>query len=141
MHAGANAIVASTTGSNIPGGYLPEKNYMFDTYIGTKIKTNRWLNNAEQGEFPEFHFGMKIYSDLCDELEHDDVSVGMAFRDAKNKYLPEDADWELWWNPPLLSSGGDSGYGTHVSAKYTSYHEYVLYGDPAFNPYEPVNQG
>ena len=140
MHAGANAIVASTTGSNIPGGYLPEKNFMFDTFIGTKMKTNQWLNKAEQGEFPEFHFGIKIYNDLCDILEKDDASIGQAFRDAKNKYLPEDADWELWWNPPL-SSGGDGGYGAKVSAKYTSYHEYVLYGDPAFNPYEPVNQG
>lgn len=140
IHAGANSIIASTTGSNIPGGYLPEKNFMFDTIIGNKLKYNQWMRKAEQGEFPEFHFGVKIYNDLCEELKQNDVSIGLAFREAKNKYLPEDADWELWWNPPL-SSGGDAGYGAHVSAKYTSYHEYVLYGDPAFNPYEPINQG
>jgi len=25
--------------------------------------------------------------------------------------------------------------------KYTSFQEYFLFGDPAFNPYEPCNEG
>jgi hypothetical protein len=141
IHAGANSVIASTTGSNIPGGYLEPKNFVFDTRLSTFLSYRKWSQKAEQGEFPEFHFGLKMYDDLCEELESDNVSVGLAFRNAKNRYLPEDADWELWWNPPLLSSGVDTGYGVHMPAKYTSYHEYVLYGDPAFNPYEPVNQG
>ncbi|MBS3777703.1 MAG: hypothetical protein KGY50_00230 [Candidatus Thermoplasmatota archaeon] len=140
IHSGTNSVIASTTGSNIPGGYLEPKNFKFDTRLSNYLSYREWSQKAEQGEFPDFHFGMKIYNDLCENLKTDDVSIGLAFRNARNRYLPEDADWELWWNPPL-SSGGDSGYGPQMPAKYTSYHEYVLYGDPAFNPYEPVNQG
>ena len=140
VHSGASSVVASTTGSNIPGGYLPEKKHMWDTDIGTKSRYKEWEEKAAQGEFPDFHFGLKIYNDMCHHLTGEDSTVGEAFRDAKNRYLPEDAEWELWWSPPLSSSGGEEGYGTHMGAKYTSYNEYVLYGDPAFNPYEPVNE-
>ena len=136
IHAGANAVIGSSTGSNIPGGYLEEKTRMFDLPLETTRKFKQAQADAEQNIFPDFHFGVKIYEDLCNNLKDMDCSIGLAFRDAKNVYLPEDAEWELWWNPPL-SSGEDSGYGDHVSAKYTSYHEYVLYGDPAFNPYVP----
>jgi len=38
LHSGVNALIASTTGSNIPGGYLPGKNHMWDTWIGTKLR-------------------------------------------------------------------------------------------------------
>ena len=139
IHSGVNCLVASTTGSNIAGGYLDPKNYMFDTKLSTELNLRQWEKKAEQGVFPEFHFGEKIYSDMCNYLAEDDVTVGRAFRDAKNQYLPEDEDWELWWSPPLDSSGGDEGFGTHIAAKYTSFHEYVLYADPAFNPYTPPN--
>jgi len=145
IHSGANTVVASTTGSNIPGGYLDEKKYMWDTKLGTKLRYNDWEKKADQGIYPEFHFGVKIYEDMCNFLADDDATMGEAFRDAKNIYLPEDADWKLWWSPPLTatssSAGAETGYGTHLAAKYTSFHEYVLYGDPAFNPYEPVNEG
>lgn len=138
IHSGVNCLVASTTGSNIAGGYLDTKNYMFDTKLSTELNLIQWERKAKQGIYPEFHFGEKIYSDMCHYLSEDDATVGRAFRDAKNQYLPEDEDWELWWSPPL-SSGEDSGYGTHIAAKYTSFFEYVLYGDPAFNPYTPTD--
>jgi len=138
IHSGVNCLVASDTGSNIPGGYLDPKNYMFDTKLGTELNLKQWENNIEQEIYPEFHFGWKIYDDMCHYLSEDNATVGSAFRDAKNQYLPEDANWELWWSPPL-SSGGDEGYGTHMSSKYTSFYEYALYGDPAFNPYTPAN--
>ena len=138
IHSGVNCLVASTTGSNIPGGYLDPKNYMFDTKLRTELNLRQWEKKAEQGIYPEFHFGVKIYSDMCHYLSEDDATVGRAFRDAKNQYLPEDEDWELWWSPPL-SSGEDAEYGTHIASKYTSFFEYVLYGDPAFNPYTPTD--
>ena len=138
LTSGVNSLVASTTGSNIPGGYLDPKGKIFDTRISTNRAQRQAEKKAEQDIYPDFHFGLKIYSDMCNNLK-EDFSVGKAFRDAKNTYLPEDADWQLWWSPPLSASsaGAGSGYSPHMSAKYTSYHEYVLYGDPAFNPYMP----
>jgi len=35
------------------------------------------------------------------------------------------------------SSGGTKAFGK----KYVAIHEFILYGDPAFNPYEPINKG
>ena len=139
IHSGVNALVASTTGSNIPGGYLEGKGYMFDTKIGTEARLRQAQRDAEKGIFPEFHFGVKIYDDMCHILADEDATVGQAFQEAKNIYIKGVDDWSLWWSPPL-SSGGDAGYGPHLPEKYTSFFEYVLYGDPAFNPYEPVNE-
>jgi hypothetical protein len=139
LTSGVNALIASTTGSNIPGGYLDPKDHIWDTVFSTNRARRNAENAAEDGEFPEFHFGSKIYKYTCENLEKD-VSIGKAFRDARNDYLPDDADWELWWSPPLSamsSAGAEVGLGTHLSAKFTTYHEYVLYGDPAFNPYMP----
>ena len=144
VHAGVNAFIASSTGSNIAGGYIEPKKYMFDTFWNVNKKEKQAQKDAEQGVLPEeFHFGVKIFNDVCNYLVKDDATMGMAFRDAKNRYLPEDAKWELWWSPPLSatgtssSAGGEATKGTHMEAKYTSFYEYALYGDPAFNPYTP----
>lgn len=137
INSGVAALVESTTGSNIPGGYVGDKPFMFDTKLGTEYRYRQAQKDAENDIFPENHFGVLIYDDMCHYLADDDATVGEAFREAKNDYLPSDADWELWWSPPL-SSGGDEGYGTHMASKYTSFFEYVLYGDPAFNPYTPA---
>jgi len=152
IHAGLNALIASTTSSNIPGGYLEPKKHMYDTIFSTKRAYNQAKKNAEKGNYSVFHFGIKIYHDMCQELKENNTSIGRAFRDAKNKYLPSDADWNLWWSPPLCSTlnlkhiretghGASEEYGPHLKSKYTSFREYVLYGDPAFNPYEPCNNG
>ncbi|UCD14076.1 MAG: hypothetical protein JSW60_01285 [Thermoplasmatales archaeon] len=160
LHAGVTSLIASPTGSNIAGGYLEPKNRMYDTpfsVLRSRINAN---NDAKQGIYPEPHFGYKIFTDLCEDLKKNNVSIGMAFRNAKNRYLPEDADWELWWSPPLVITGNPSldiemrnnyiermkstvggGKGPMLENKYTSYQEYLLFGDPAFNPYEPINEG
>ena len=86
----------------------------------------------------------------------------MAFRDAKNSYLPGDADWLLWWSPPLNIYTGDAlldlemaknnyadlykttaskGLSPMMESKYVSFQEYILFGDPALNLYEPCNEG
>ncbi len=160
LHAGVTSLIASPTGSNIAGGYIEPKNRMYDTPLSvlrTRMKANR---DAKQGIYPEPHFGYKIFTDLCEDLRKNNVSIGMAFRNAKNRYLPEDADWELWWSPPLVTTGNylldqeiinkyservkstaGSGKGPMLENKYISYQEYLLFGDPAFNPYEPINEG
>ena len=80
----------------------------------------------------------------------------MAFRNSRNQYLPEDADWKVWWSPPIVTTGyadldaqiiGDmydaatahSGLDPRMDNKYLSFFEYILHGDPAFIPYVPVN--
>ena len=161
MHAGLNTLVASSTGSNIGGGYLEPKNAMYDNPISTKLKYLRQKKGWENGVYTEEtsvpHFGFKFYTDMCTELKESDVSIGLAMRDARNKYLEADKDWELWWAPPLRtdSSFNPMGFGTDsedmyretssndpkmMEAKYVTYQEYLLFGDPAFNPYEPVNE-
>ena len=142
VHAGVGTIIASTTGSNIPGGYLPGKNKMYDTPLSVWLARREWENNAEKGIYPDLHFGFKLFEDISDFLAKKDCSVGEALKLAKNIYLPEDASWELFWTPPLSSSADvPDVYGPHEETKYTTYFEFTLYGDPAFNPYEPINEG
>ena len=141
LHAGVGNIISSTTGSNIPGGYLPGKNKMTDTPLSVWKAYREWERKAEQGIYPDLHFGFKLFEDISNYAKEKDCSIGEAFKHAKNTYLPEDITWELWWTPPLSSSSDTPDvYGRHDEAKYTTYFEFVLYGDPAFNPYEPINE-
>ena len=141
LHSGVGCLVASTTGSNIPGGYLPGKDKMTDTRLSVYLAEKEWEKKVQQGIYPDLHFGFKMFEDMSGFLKEQDCSTGEAFKQMKNIYLPEDIDWQLWWTPPL--SGGDAPdvYGPHHEAKYTSYYEFTMYGDPALNPYEPVNEG
>ena len=79
----------------------------------------------------------------------------MALRDAKNNYLPQDADWELWWSPPLVAAGSSAEYSQiqqtysnnmksealadpfMMKNKYTTFQEFNLFGDPALELYVP----
>jgi hypothetical protein len=143
LHAGPASMIAATCGSNIAGGYLPGKPHLRDNIIGNYLRQREWERKAEQDIYPDLHLGAKIYEDMCNHLTQD-KTIGEAFRDAKNQYLPEDADWELWWSPPLSSMNTDApepalGWGTHIGPKYSSFNMYQLYGDPAFKPYIPIN--
>ncbi|MBN1280459.1 MAG: hypothetical protein JXA00_02300 [Candidatus Thermoplasmatota archaeon] len=154
LHAGCNAVVAATTTSNIPGGYLEPKNTMYDFPGQALIRVLQWSRNARQGIYPDQHFGDKIFTDTCEELKVKGTSIGEAFTEAKNKYLPEDWDWEVWWSPPLVTTGvaaldhelysdlikstaGTSGLDPRLDNKFQSFFEYHIYGDPAFVPYVP----
>ena len=154
LHAGVASLVASPTGSNIGGGYLEPKKTKYDFPIQTYLKYIKAKGEWKRGVFPEAHFGEKIYEDLCSNLMQFNCSVGKAFRDSKNSYLQADADWMLWWSPPLNVYIGDNvepddvykttaskGLSPMMESKYVSFQEYILFGDPAFNPYEPCNEG
>lgn len=156
LHAGVNALIISPTGTNIGGGYLEPKKSKYDLPGQALIRYIKAKINANKGIYPDPHFGYKVYNDLCEELRTDDCSVGLALRDARNKYLLADADWLLWWSPPLVNTGDSalnsqlnaemlsraaSGLSPMMESKYVTFQEYFLFGDPAFNPYEPVNEG
>ncbi len=162
LHAGVAALVASPTGSNIGGGYLEPKNTKYDFPIQTYLKYIKAKIQWKQGNFPDPHFGEKIFEDMATNMWKMNMSVGKALRDAKNSYLPEDASWLLWWSPPLNIDAGDAllnlqmaqnnyedlyqttaakGLNPMMEAKYVSFQEYILFGDPALNVYEPGNEG
>ncbi len=154
LHAGCAAVVASTTTSNVPGGYIEPKQTKYDFPGQSLYRYMQAKQDARKGIYPDQHFGFLIYSLVCDELKNKETSLGMAFREAKNQYLPKDADWEVWWSPPLLTTGiasldaeyqkhmadnQPSGLDKRLDNKYMSFYEYALYGDPAFIPYVPMN--
>jgi hypothetical protein len=155
LHAGIASLIASPTGSNIGGGYLEPKKTKYDLPLQTYFKYIKAEGQWKRGNFPDAHFGEKIYEDTCSNLEKFNYSVGLALRNAKNSYLKADAPWLLWWSPPLdISTGGllvdqadlyrttaSKGLSPMLESKYVSFQEYILYGDPAFNPYEPCNEG
>ena len=107
-----------------------------------------------KNEYPDFHFGAVIGEDFIIDLINDDSTTGRALRDAKNQYLPKDANSTFYWTPPLMSSAipeflleetttvEPTPQFTETRAlekKYVAVHEFTLYGDPAFNPYQPLN--
>jgi len=154
LHSGCNAVIAATTSSNVPGGYLEGKSTKYDFPGQTALRYLQANGNAKNDIYPEMHFGFKIYSDLCEELKTEDTSIGLAYREARNRYLPEDAEWPVWWTPPLLitglkdidakilessSGGSQSDLEPRLDNKFMSFYEYALYADPAFVPYVPSN--
>ena len=80
-------------------------------------------------------------------MQEHDSTIGSALRESRNKYLEEDADWDMYWTPPLKKLGDalfkkrDVEKDNFIEHKYVNYQEFLLYGDPAFNPYEPANLG
>lgn len=162
LHAGVASLIAAPTGSNIGGGYLEPKTRKYDLPLQTYLKYIKAKGQWNRGIFPDAHFGEKIYEDLCMDLMKFNSSVGMALRNAKNNYLKADAPWLLWWSPPLNIYTGSTlsdiemarngnvdlykttaskGLSPMMESKYVSFQEYILFGDPAFNPYEPCNEG
>jgi hypothetical protein len=157
LHSGCNAVIASTTCSNIAGGYLEPKNTMYDFPGQTLIRYLQWSSKVKQGIYPDMHFGFKIYTDTLTQLKQENTSLGKAFKEARNLYLPQDVPWEVWWSPPLVHTGipaldekiqndmtkrtaDSSGLNQQLDNKYLSFFEYTLYGDPAFVPYVPLTE-
>ena len=155
VHSGAVAVFAPSMESNIAGGYLEPKKHVWDTpwsVLRAYLNTTR---NAKKGIYPDAHFGYLLYEDMCKELMKN-ATIGLAFRNAKNAYLPKDANWTLWWSPPLMTTGNflldlkivkerfekfmemsGGKKAKFLPNKYFEFQEWELYGDPAFNPYIP----
>ena len=136
LHAGVNAFIASTRVTADPG-YL-EPGLIFKGF-GAKGFVKALLNLMLKNEYPELHFGAVIAEEFILDLINNDSTVGMALRNAKNVYLPKDANSTFLWTPPLLKARFE--YGRYLDKKYVCLREFNLYGDPAFNPYQPINEG
>jgi hypothetical protein len=148
LHAGANAFVAASRVTADPG-YL-EPGRIFEGF-GAWGFINATRNLRRNGEYPHPHFGAVIAEDYILHLVENDSTAGMALRNAKNVYLHKDANTSFLWTPPLVSTGcplidakiRDAitprfEYGKYLDKKYHCLHEFNLYGDPAFNPWNPT---
>jgi len=135
LHAGINAIVASTRVTADPG-YI-EPGLIFKGF-GAKGFVKSLIKYLIKGEFPEPHFGAVIAEDFILNLNNNET-VGIALRNAKNSYLPKDANSTFLWTPPLTKARYESGI--YLDKKYVCLREFNLYGDPALNPYQPINKG
>ncbi|MEM2935013.1 MAG: C25 family cysteine peptidase [Candidatus Thermoplasmatota archaeon] len=140
IHAGLNSFIASTRYTADPG-YL-EPGLIFKGF-GIYGYINASINLKMHEKYPDLHFGALLAEDFIIDLIENNSSVGIALRNAKNKYLPKDANSTFLWTPPLYFSGDPFekiGWNFQpeetnaLDKKYVCLHEFTLYGDPAFNP-------
>jgi len=139
LHSGVNALIASSRGTPAPST-LDEKQRAVGFGVSEYLKTKR--NPDLQG----LHFSALYADNIFRNLGSKDATVGLAFREARNAQW-EDADSKFFWAPPL--DGQTEGNMKKLSNegklclenKYTCQLEYNLFADPAFNPYEPSNNG
>jgi hypothetical protein len=159
LHAGVNAYVGATRVTADPG-YLEPRPLPGGWGLGTLGLLKATLDLALFDEYPDFHFGAVIGEDFIKQMINDDATVGLALRNAKNMFLPKDANSTFLWTPPLMFTTGISWLDEQLipgnndpqpqqgfektrvlDKKYVALHEFTLYGDPAFNPYQTVNNG
>jgi hypothetical protein len=155
LHSGTTSLIASGVTTNIAGGYLEPKNSQWDNPLSIKKAYNQNKRAADNGNYPDPHFALKIYTDMCFDMKDEDSTIGMAFRNAKNGYLQYEYDWPIWWSPPLVYTGDyeedqslqevfaermkeqAANNKLMLNNKWTCYQEYFLFGDPALNLYLP----
>jgi hypothetical protein len=155
LHAGANAYIGATRVTADPG-YLNPRPLPGGWGIGTLGLIKATWDYVIKETYPDSHFGAVIGEDFVTHLIVSDETVGMALRNAKNQYLPKDANSTFYWTPPLMGTMLP-GYITNddmvdltpqpqpfeetraLDKKYVAVHEFTLYGDPAFNPYQTMN--
>ena len=159
LHAGVNAYIGATRVTADPG-YLEPRPLPNGLGIGILGLMKAILNLRLRDKYPDLHFGAVIAEDFILDLIDNDSDIGTALRNAKNKYLPKDANSTFLWTPPLTlaPTGIDSidqelfeaaqgkllpgnSRTPVLDKKYVALHEFTLYGDPAFNPYQSLNDG
>jgi hypothetical protein len=156
LHAGVNTYIGATRFTADPG-YLPPRPFKNGLGFGILGLTKAIIDLKLKGEFPQAHFGAVIAEDFIVELIENDATTGMALRNAKNLYMIKDANTTFLWTPPLnfnsgifevnklvnsftSSTSSDRSEGTRdLGKKFVALHEFNIYGDPAFNPYQSIN--
>ena len=94
IHAGVNTFISTSRGSPGPG-YLDARRKP----VGFGIK--EYLETIINPELQKPHFGGLHAVNFFEDLTLYNVDVGTAFRTAKNKFLPMDANSTFFWTPPL----------------------------------------
>lgn len=122
LHSGMNAIVAPTRHQGI----------VFPGITPLEFTKNLYKYNVKD-EYPDLHFGALIAEEFFNSLIHEDASVGMAFKTAKNNYLQIDGPFAFRTGSKFTSKD------ENMDLKNAYHRVWILYGDPAFNPYQPVN--
>jgi len=123
LHSGMNAIVAPTRHQGIVFPGITPLEFM---------KTS--INYLIKEEYPDLHFGALIAEEFFNNLIQDDATVGMAFRTAKNNFLQIDGDFAFITGAKLLTQKEEN-----MDLKHACHRVWILYGDPAFNPYQPIH--
>lgn len=155
LHAGVNAYMSPTTFSAFYGALEPRfgKNGIGFGIVGY-LKAMR---NLKQGQYTPVYFNQYIFEHAILEMFDKNIDLGTALRNAKNAYLPAQFDMTFRWTPPLSTSTNlpyelqqqiddnmKSTAGQDLTfpvEKYSTIYQMNLLGDPAFNPYEPCNEG
>jgi hypothetical protein len=156
LHSGVNAYIGSTRVTADPG-YLDPRPFPNGLGFGILGLLKATILYKFKHQYPDLHFGAVIAENTIIGLIKNDSTVGKALRDSKNAYLALDANSTFLWTPPLTLSTGfplvdnmllsglqpiKQNERTRVlDKKYVALHEFALYGDPAFNPYQPINEG
>lgn len=158
IHAGVNTYIGASRFTADPG-YLPPRPFKDGLGFGIIGLLKAIIDLKLRGQYPDAHFGAVIAEDFIIELIENDATVGLAYRNARNLYMEKDANTTFLWTPPLNFASGNSvvdeivesftkqtslnkGQGSKdLGKKYVALHEFALYGDPAFNPYQSVNEG
>ncbi|MCD6236323.1 MAG: hypothetical protein J7K13_00005 [Thermoplasmata archaeon] len=157
LHAGVNAYISPTTLSAFYGALEPRPNFNGGVGLGIRGFLKAWYNWKFKGEYPTPTFNEYIFEYACKEMFEQNVSLGKALRDAKNAFLPAQFNDTYRWTPPLsvignlpremtknlqesMKTTSETDHRFPVE-KYATIYQINLIGDPAFNPYEPCNEG
>jgi len=158
LHAGVNAYISPTTFSAFYGALEPRLNFNGGVGFGIVGYLKAWYDWKFRGEYPPLCFNQFIFEKMILDMFHEDISVGMALRNAKNIFLPETFYDKFRWKPVLsipsnlppnliedlqesIKEAAAGGLDHHPVEKYCTVYQINLLGDPAFNSYEPVNEG
>ncbi len=158
LHAGVNAYISPTTFSAFYGALEPRPNLRGGVGFGVMGYLKAWFDLKLRGVYPPVCFNQFMFEDIVLEMANDDVSIGRALRDAKNNFLPETFEDTFRWRPVLqipsslpddlkediedsIGTAAGGGMNNFPVEKYCTVYQLNLLGDPAFNPYEPVNEG
>ena len=150
LHSGVNAFICPTTYSAI-SGYLEPKN--FEVGLGIR-QYLQWNLKTKRGEYPGTEFCGWMFERSYKEMFEKDATIGEALREARNSYLKDQFEETYLWTPPLehdadslyfkpgYTKSTSAGGGSNVPVeKYAAIFQLNLLGDPAFNPYQPCNNG
>jgi len=155
LHAGANAYMSPTTFSAFYGALEPRFGSK-GVGFGIAGYLKAW-SDLKKGVYVPVYFNQYIFEHAILEMFHNNVDIGTALRNAKNAFLPAQINITFRWTPPLsisdnlpydvqqqindnIKSTAEEDL-TFPVEKYCTIYQINLLGDPAFNPYEPCNEG